>query len=451
MERPDDVIIRHIIHRPNSTDADSSIVLRVSKAEGTNEHIQDSMDWFQNELAPLGRTGQTVIMTVPEMEDHNRKAAHTPGRRSHVLLKKTDPVDRFPDVCLDFFRTEDGYVEGKLTNTPALPPAVDKEVWNARDAATTMANLVTFYRSVYGRGAENMRRDALRDNGVDPDRSVDLEDAAENALDIARTFEDESMVAVLAQDDFAEMLKAAALSAPATELYCDELIAPSGMLFFARAQDLSALTKFDQAPIRAISWWTVRTLFDTVVQIRFYIDGPLAWKKMLARHTPEPGAPVSVDDDCVGVEEMQRFLVPVETVDTVVDQETGTYPSSEKFTHCLGLIRSINAVSKSAHTRDTPTETESPKQSKIRRRKGLKKPRTIRVLSLVNPEYGRYEMDAATGRKLRSHWVRGHWRQQWYPSIQDHRTIWIDGFIRGDAELGTVTGRKIYVARGTAA
>ena len=60
-------------------------------------------------------------------------------------------------------------------------------------------------------------------------------------------------------------------------------------------------------------------------------------------------------------------------------------------------------------------------------------------------------MDAATGRKLRSHWVRGHWRQQWYPSIQDHRTIWIDGFIRGDAELGTVTGRKIYVARGAAA
>ena len=47
---------------------------------------------------------------------------------------------------------------------------------------------------------------------------------------------------------------------------------------------------------------------------------------MLARHTPEPGAPVSVDDDCVGVEEMQRFLVPVETVDTVVDQETGTSP-----------------------------------------------------------------------------------------------------------------------------
>ena len=92
------------------------------------------------------------------------------------------------------------------------------------------------------------------------------------------------MVAVLAQDDFAEMLKAAALSAPATELYCDELIAPSGMLFFARAQDLSALTKFDQAPIRAISWWTVRTLFDTVVQIRFYIDGPCPEEDARAAH-----------------------------------------------------------------------------------------------------------------------------------------------------------------------
>lgn len=451
MERPDDIIIRHIIHRPNSTDADSSIVLRVSKAEGTNEHIQDSMDWFQEELGKLGRTGQTVTMTVAEFDDHNRKAARTPGRRSHVLANKTEPVDRFPGVYLGMIRTPEGYLVGKLTNTPALPASIDKEQWTARDAATMMANLVTFYRSIHGRGIEGMRRDLLRENGFDPEANVDLEDPAENALAIAEVFEDENTATILAQDDFAEMLKAAALTAPNTELFRDELIAPHGMLFFSRPQDLSSLIKSSRSPVRAISWWTVATLDRIVVQIRFYVDGPELWRSLLAEDTPKPGASFNEDDGIVGIEAMYRFLVSVESIDTTVDQDTDGLPTTAEFTHGLGLVRSINAVAKSAHTRDTLTDTESPKQSKIRRRKGLKKPRTIRVLSLVNPEYGRYEMDAATGRKLRSHWVRGHWRQQWYPSIQDHRTIWIDGFIRGDAELGTVTGRKIYVARSAAA
>jgi hypothetical protein len=451
MERPDDVIIRHIIHRPNSTDADSSIVLRVAKDENTAAHLQDSIDSFQDELVKLGRTGRTVTMTVAEFDDHNRKAARTPGRRSHVLAQKAEPVDRFPGVAIEMLRTKEGHLVGRLTNTPALPTSIDKELWNARDAATMMANLGTFYRSIYGRGSEGMRRDLLRENGVDPEGTFDLEDPAENALAIAGVFEDENTATILAQDDFAEMLKAAALTAPNTELYRDELIAPRGMLFFARAQDLSTVIKSSEAPIRAISWWTVATLEHTVVQIRFYVDGPELWRAMLAQDTPMPGAPFSDDEGIVGIEGMYRFVVPVESIDTAVDQDTGSLPTTAEFTHALGLVRSINAVAKSAHTRSALAGTESEKQRKIRRRKGLRQPRQVRVLSLVNPNYGRYEMDAATGHKLRSHWVRGHWRQQWYPSIQDHRTIWIDGFIRGDAELGTVAGRKIYVAKGTAA
>jgi hypothetical protein len=450
MKRPDDILIRHIIHRPGSTDAESSIVFRVSKAEGTAAHIRESADSFEKELMQMGRSGQTLAMTVAEFDDHNRKAARTPGRRSHVLAE-VEPVDRFPGVHIEMLRTKVGHLVGRLTNTPALPASIDKELWNARDAATMMANLGTFYRSIYGRGSEGMRQDLLRENGVDPEGTFDLEDPAENALAIAGVFEDENTATILAQDDFAEMLKAAALTAPNTELYRDELIAPRGMLFFARAQDLSTVIKSSEAPIRAISWWAVATLEHTVVQIRFYVDGPELWRSMLAHDTPMPGAPFSDDEGIVGIEEMYRFVVPVESIDTAVDQDTGSLPTTDEFTHGLGLVRSINAVAKSAHTRDTLAGTESPKQRKIRQRKGLKQPRTIRVLSLVNPDYGRYEMDAATGRKLRSHWVRGHWRQQWYPSIQDHRTIWIDGFIRGDADLGAVAGRKIYVAKGNAA
>lgn len=449
MERPDDIIIRHIIHKPASSRPDSSLILRLAKEDGTDEYIRDSADSFQAQLVGSGRSGETIVMTVSEFDEHNRRAARTPGRRSQGLAKKADPVDRFPDVRCYAERNREGYIVAKMTNTPALPAAIDKEHWNARDAATMMGVLPTFYRSIYGRAQESRGQELMRENGHDPEQTMDLLDPDENALAIAKIIEDERTTTILAQEDFTQMLRAAALTAPNTELHRDELISPKGMLFFAKKQDLSDLILCQEPLIRAISWWAVETLDGTAIQITFYLDGPSAWRLVLDAATPEPGAPFTDDDDCVGAEELHRFLLPVEQVYTTVDQDDDdNLPTDEKFIRGVGLIRSINAVVKSAHTRNKLTDTESEKQRKIRRRKGLRQPRQVRVLSLVNPDYGRYEMDAATGRKLRSHWVRGHWRQQWYPSIQDHRTIWIDGFIRGDADLGTVTGRKIYIAKG---
>lgn len=111
----------------------------------------------------------------------------------------------------------------------------------------------------------------------------------------------------------------------------------------------------------------------------------------------------------------------------------------------LGFLRSIAAIARSAQTRSENKVIEH------REKKGGRVPNihkeTIRTLSLRNTDYGRYELDAATGRKLRQHWVRGHWRNQWYRGEQVNRMIWIDGFVRGDAALGTVTGQKVYVAR----
>ncbi|MFJ2662642.1 hypothetical protein [Arthrobacter koreensis] len=451
MKRPDDLIIRHIIHKPGSFRPDQSIVLRVSMQEGTRAHIRDSAELFQTQIADLGRTGETVVMTVAEFEEHNYRAARTPGRRSQVLTPKTDPVNRFPDVHSYVERNSAGYIVAKLTNAPALPAAIDKELWGPRDAAAMMSVLPTFYRSAYGRAQEAHYRHFMCESGFDPEQWAGLLDPDERVLEMARIIEDERTTTILAQEDFAQMLKAAALTAPNTELHRDELISPSGLVFFAREQDLSDLVLCQDPLIRAISWWTVETLDGLSIDITFYVDGPSAWRMSLETEEPDPGAPVTDEDTFIGPEELYRFLYPVERITTTIDQDSQPLPTDEKFTQGLGLIRSIKAVAKSAHTRDELTDTESPKQRKMRRRKGLRQPRQVRVLSLVNPDYGRYEMDAATGRKLRSHWVRGHWRQQWYPSLEDHRTIWIDGFIRGDADLGTVTGRKIYVARGTAA
>lgn len=44
----------------------------------------------------------------------------------------------------------------------------------------------------------------------------------------------------------------------------------------------------------------------------------------------------------------------------------------------------------------------------------------------------RADSDGPTGRSYRHRWmVRGHWRNAWYPSRQDHRPVWIDPHLKG--------------------
>jgi len=43
--------------------------------------------------------------------------------------------------------------------------------------------------------------------------------------------------------------------------------------------------------------------------------------------------------------------------------------------------------------------------------------------------------------------TRGHWRQQWFPSLQTHRQIWIDEFIRGPEDAELVIRPRIFDVR----
>jgi hypothetical protein len=40
--------------------------------------------------------------------------------------------------------------------------------------------------------------------------------------------------------------------------------------------------------------------------------------------------------------------------------------------------------------------------------------------------------------------VRGHWRQQWYPSIGQNRPIWVDPYLKGPEGAPLLGGEKVY-------
>lgn len=66
-------------------------------------------------------------------------------------------------------------------------------------------------------------------------------------------------------------------------------------------------------------------------------------------------------------------------------------------------------------------------------RKGIER-RDVTVIRLRRARSA-HEQES-TGRKIQvSFPVRGHWRNQWYPSIEAHRQIWIAPYLKGDESL----------------
>jgi len=69
---------------------------------------------------------------------------------------------------------------------------------------------------------------------------------------------------------------------------------------------------------------------------------------------------------------------------------------------------------------------------------------SITTLELRRALYG--DSDSATGRKVSlAHLVRGHWRNQWYPSQQMHRARWINAHRRGGSATDEVVDKPRIV------
>lgn len=78
-------------------------------------------------------------------------------------------------------------------------------------------------------------------------------------------------------------------------------------------------------------------------------------------------------------------------------------------------------------------------------RAGLTPPR-IRVISLPGNRSGTAAGESE--REWRHRWVvRGHWRQQWYPSLKDHRPVWIAPHLKGPEDAPLLGGQKVYAVK----
>lgn len=70
----------------------------------------------------------------------------------------------------------------------------------------------------------------------------------------------------------------------------------------------------------------------------------------------------------------------------------------------------------------------------------------VRVVRLRHPKQApREDVETGTGREYRNRWVvRGHWRNQWYPSRQDHRPVYVPSYVKGPEGAPLLTTDRVY-------
>jgi len=264
----------------------------------------------------------------------------------------------------------------------------------------------------------------------------------------AELWADDDTFVVLGGEDFTDMVVAAALEHPRTPLHQDEMVAPNGIVMFRTPVTEPALGNTIggvDVPVYGLTWQhgissrgpavTVNTLINANHEAAI---SDAAFKA--ARDAGEPVFRNLHTDSHPVFRVLNHAFFPYGLA--VSEGDHGIMHAN------IGLLRSVQALLRSPQTvvGEPGNGADELPATKKQRRKAASAPkdRRIRVVSLKNSEHGRYQLEAVTGRRLRAHWVRGHWRNQWYASTQQHRVIWVDGFVRGDATLGTVTGRKIH-------
>ena len=296
-------------------------------------------------------------------------------------------------------------------------------VWTPDDAATIQARMVEFYGTEMGKTAA-----AAPLRAINPDFEYESDLTPD---DLALTLQElwQRSTITWADPSFAKMVQAAALSLPTSTIRQEDFLGPEGVLFFSEpifaTEGAGGLQGWDvSVPLRGLLWMTSDG--------RFIIY-------------------VLTDGDPTLVHETARDYYVSPFTHTLAMLNGGFDHEYQGDTWFTSLLVAATAVSKSPLTVNEDV-LPGARTGKIARSRGIVD-RPVRRSSLRHREYGDLELDAARGARgvhspQRFHYVRGHWRQQWYPTVQEHRVRWIDGFSKGNIDLGAVSGTKVLIGAG---
>ncbi|BEL04987.1 hypothetical protein Q0Z83_031780 [Actinoplanes sichuanensis] len=202
----------------------------------------------------------------------------------------------------------------------------------------------------------------------------------------------------------------------------------------------------DQARIVAVSWgpvdnphWKAGGLW-----MSFYAVTDKTTDDLLAGH-PAAAAraramlpPLPVDNEAA-IAWRPDGAPPEEYMLTGADDQHGTLA----WTRLVFATFQLAAQANLAETEDQTT----PRPERRRTERAGLPPRDVRVIRLRRTVAAARDAEqAGAGRDWQHRWiVRGHWRNQWYPSLGDHRPLWIAPYLKGPTDAPLLGGDKVNV------
>lgn len=244
-------------------------------------------------------------------------------------------------------------------------------------------------------------------------------------------------VPVFVSSQFAQMWIEAAKTVPNTTLLADMLPAKKTVFVFSEPVEVFS----EELKSRIFPWFRKEEITGArMLAVRN--EGDIAWVNVFF-DGPE-------NDDYIRRHNIlssttkESFFFPTPSASAWVPLAGSKHIIPEAFRSLNQLLTAFLPLLESQMVEKTSVQVQKP-QKKHKKHASPTPPREITVVSLMTPEYTSTG-SAETGQhhRNRAHWVRGFWRKQWYPSKQEHRPKWVDGFMRGDPSLGIVTSKKIY-------
>lgn len=260
----------------------------------------------------------------------------------------------------------------------------------------------------------------------------------------------------LADPAMVDLIDTAAPTMPDQELQPTDIIAPHGFCYFADLLPDRSGTP-PEISIRAFSWAHLDAGHPLsgddsdhpYVLLTFYVP---VRETMIARGLigPDDPAPANAPSLVANSTVMWRY-------GSLIGEVFGHVPPSDQFTP--GFYQRVAAAfwtltQQPGITSTTPSPPGQPTDQRRARRAGIANPSApVSVVTLrqreplpaipgTNPQTG-------TGRKMKVRAaIRGHWRRQWYASVEQHRHIWIDPHFRGPADAPVVGGERVFLAHG---
>lgn len=232
--------------------------------------------------------------------------------------------------------------------------------------------------------------------------------------------------------DMVELAKHAVSSVPDFKLEPEDLPSKSGFIVFEKPigtvkQDVIGPGDREYS-ISAASWshWGPVPGGKPGVWISWYSD-----QRAIAQPTPGWPTRYVFDHEC---------LVPFSTAGTTFfDVHLGKV--IEGVPQLPDILRTTWLLMQQPIAQTTEVETYRAARKRLQRLGH--EPAAVRVIQLrrANRSPGAGESD----REYHHTWiVRGHWRQQWYPSREVHRPVWIAPHVKGPEGAPLLGGEKVH-------